>query len=80
MSVTSRPRYTADELLDLWQPSPMPEYLAPFAIVASQSCLQPVTLLPIEARRQYTRSFKARPKKGGLRCGRREGAGNMRAR
>jgi hypothetical protein len=33
---------------------------------ASQACLQPVTLLPIEHRRQFTRSFKARPKKGGL--------------
>lgn len=60
------PRYTAEQLLDLWAPSPMPEYLAPFSLVASPTCLQPVTLLPIEARRQYTRSFKTRPKKGQL--------------
>ncbi len=62
----SGPRYSAEQLLDLWTPSPMPDYLAPFALVASSACLQPVTLLPIEARRQYTRSFKARPKKSQL--------------
>ena len=48
------------------QPSSMPKYLEPFGIVSSVQCLQPVTLLPIDERRQFTRSYKGRPKKNSL--------------
>jgi hypothetical protein len=65
-SASSKHVYSVDALLNLWQPSPMPDYLVPFSIVSSTQCLQPVTLLPIEARRQYLKSFKARPKKNAL--------------
>jgi hypothetical protein len=44
----------------------MPKYLEPFGIVSSVQCLQPVTLLPIDERRQFTRSYKGRPKKNSL--------------
>ncbi len=55
----------------MFQPSQMPKFLEPFSIVSSIQCLQPVTLLPIEERRQYTRSFKGRPKKLGSSSGKR---------
>ena len=59
-------KYSPEELLNLWAPSEMPKSLKPFGIVASIKCLQPVSLLPIEERRQYQRSYKGRPKRGGL--------------